>query len=323
MSVTIVTQCTVDRLDNLRRQLTTWGGRASVAVYTKPGENIKKVSQLVQNCVEHAENVTVAVNLVHGIVHGEPYPIDYLRNVALLEARRQQQYCGVNERAAVLLVDVDFCLSDNLNSVLHSRASTQHMIDESKVVFIPAFESFNSTHVGDNASLRNLVDNDLIEGFHVTSFPDGHAPTNFSKYWNLVSQLELTSVSDNSLKDNDFWNAAYEVRYRPSFEPYVVMKMDDVPLYDERFQGYGMNKVSHILSISKQTAGRFTVLPGVFLLARKHERSEAWRSMYGTKGQEGYCNRLWLKSLYQNFMSECCSRNNPWYHIARNKCYKL
>ena len=36
----------------------------------------------------------------------------------------------------------------------------------------------------------------------------------------------------------------YPVEYELHFEPYVMMRREDVPSYDERFRGYGMNKIS-------------------------------------------------------------------------------
>lgn len=32
--------------------------------------------------------------------------------------------------------------------------------------------------------------------------------------------------------------------FEPCFEPYVVVDKNAVPMYDERFRGYGMNKVN-------------------------------------------------------------------------------
>lgn len=36
---------------------------------------------------------------------------------------------------------------------------------------------------------------------------------------------------------------AYDIPFEPCFEPYVVVDKTVTPLYDERFRGYGMNKV--------------------------------------------------------------------------------
>lgn len=53
------------------------------------------------------------------------------------------------------------------------------------------------------------------------------------------------------------------------------------------------------------------MLPGVFLIAQSHDRSDSWRAVYGTQGASGYANRLWLKALYRKFVAECRSGMPP------------
>lgn len=38
----------------------------------------------------------------------------------------------------------------------------------------------------------------------------------------------------------------YPVKFASCFEPYVVVEKSVVPMYDERFRGYGMNKASTV-----------------------------------------------------------------------------
>ena len=86
----------------------------------------------------------------------------------------------------------------------------------------------------------------------------------------------------------------------------------DVPLYDERFQGYGLNKVSHLATVAAQKGEQFFVLPSGFLLASAHERSESWSNRYGTRSDnETKFNQLVLKGLYYNFMKNLEHGNGP------------
>lgn len=48
----------------------------------------------------------------------------------------------------------------------------------------------------------------------------------------------------------------YAVPFKPCFEPYVVVDKTVVPMYDERFRGYGMNKVNERAFASHQTPQR-------------------------------------------------------------------
>lgn len=43
----------------------------------------------------------------------------------------------------------------------------------------------------------------------------------------------------------------YRVAWQPDFEPYVVVRRD-CPKYDQRFVGFGWNKVSHIMELDAQ-----------------------------------------------------------------------
>merc|ERR1712173_399937 len=103
-----------------------------------------------------------------------------------------------------------------------------------------------------------------VTGFHVRNFPAGHKPTNFTKWLDAEEP--------------------YQVEYQHCFEPYVLMRRDTVPSYDERFRGYGMNKIVHLMAISK--TAQFHVLPKVWLMAIPHERSRDWHRTLASKHSE-------------------------------------
>lgn len=58
----------------------------------------------------------------------------------------------------------------------------------------------------------------------------------------------------------------YRVAWQPDFEPYVVVRRD-CPKYDQRFVGFGWNKVSHIMELDAQVSGTLEVLSVVGILA--------------------------------------------------------
>lgn len=62
-------------------------------------------------------------------------------------------------------------------------------------------------------------------------WPKGHAPTDYAK-WRTAT-------------------VPYRVAWQPDFEPYVVVRRD-CPKYDQRFVGFGWNKVSHIMELDAQ-----------------------------------------------------------------------
>lgn len=61
---------------------------------------------------------------------------------------------------------------------------------------------------------------------------------------------------------------AYEVDFDLMYEPYVVIPRT-APRYDERFVGYGNDKVSHAYELFLARF-RFVVLPNVFLIHMEH-----------------------------------------------------
>lgn len=63
-------------------------------------------------------------------------------------------------------------------------------------------------------------------------WPQGHAPTNYSR-WFESSQ-------------------PYKITWQPNYEPYIAVSRELVPKYDERFFGFGWNKVSHIMELDAQ-----------------------------------------------------------------------
>lgn len=79
----------------------------------------------------------------------------------------------------------------------------------------------------------NKLEADLLHfphgRYHV--WTKGHAPTNYAK-WRTAT-------------------TPYKVDWEPDFEPYVVVRRD-CPEYDQRFVGFGWNKVSHIMELDAQ-----------------------------------------------------------------------
>ena len=237
ITVALVTQCSVDRLSNLYQQLLRWNGKASVAIYVKSNESYSSTKRSIisgldetrkQAIKEHGEHSQwdVSVSLVLGTKEEEEFPVNYLRNVALLDAKSQQQQMR-GMKGAVLLVDVDFIPSNNLHKALHCKLAADNILEERQVVVIPAFEG-----VIDGPPPKSVLELErMIKRQEATSFRQkfyrGHGPTNFNQYWKKSTSLNQGVI-------DEFWASVYAVRYQPYFEPYVVMATEDVPLYDER-----------------------------------------------------------------------------------------
>lgn len=196
------------------------------------------------------------------------YPINSLRNLALEQAATD----------LVFLVDIDFIPSENMHEQLTQTYAYLLSESASTVFVVPAFEmlgekssSFDSFQMPSSKTLvHSLYENQQIIGFHTKHFAPGHKATNF-----------------------DLWfqsNFPYQVNYEEGYEPYVIAFRSLVPKYDERFRGYGMNKITHLYEINSM-GFKFTVLPHVFLVTLPHSPSPSYNKTYG---HERVCFKLYL-----------------------------
>lgn len=180
--------------------------------------------------------------------------------------------------------------------MLHQPKAQAWLTHDSEpvAIVIPAFEQVAGTKLPTNLEeLQSNVDRGVADGFHLSYFPQGHAPTDYDRFWKTSSS-------------SDSWDALYSIEYQTRFEPYIVANSACIPLYDERFCGYGLNKISHLRSVAETC--QFAVLPGVFLVAREHERSPAWHDLYGDS-TSSVTAREHLQALYDDFVERVVVRN--------------
>ena len=83
-------------------------------------------------------------------------------------------------------------------------------------------------------------------------YPVGHRATNYKKFFES--------------------DVPYPIKFKSGYEPYVLVSRKHMPWYDERFRGYGWDKVSvsaaHQMNCARRCAGPEynvpTVVPAVF-----------------------------------------------------------
>uniref|UniRef100_A0A8R1TVB3 Glycosyltransferase-like protein LARGE2 n=1 Tax=Onchocerca volvulus TaxID=6282 RepID=A0A8R1TVB3_ONCVO len=236
-NVVLTTQFSMDRLMHFNALLHYWAGPVSAAVYVSDSE----LSLLIQFFDDILANRTnVALHAVYK--EGTYYPINYLRNVAL-----NSSY----DASFVFLADVDFIPEPGLYTMLCKKLVMSDSTNKRAFV-VPAFEYMGSrvpTVPHTKNELLIELDARRMQIFRQNLWIQGHAATDYDRWRNA--------------------NEEYPVSWRTYYEPYVVVKRNGLPLYDQRFVGFGWNKVSHIMSLN--AAGyEFIVLPDAFVVHQPH-----------------------------------------------------
>lgn len=258
--IAVLTQLSVERLSMLRLQCRVWTKEINAVVYVPHmkdfgvisddvpplnGTSLSSVAHLVDNFYRELESDKTSqcrLNMELVVEDFETwddpawslYPTNSLRNRALMMAKGD----------AVLLLDVDFLPSRSL-STMYSGAKYQELMDvlDKKLAYVlPAFETTNSGTEGVLLAKRIAVDgkssvvdafvsHDVV-GFQVDQYSPGHGPDNFEAWVNA--------------------SAPYRIRYRKGYEPYLLMKREFVPWFDERMRGYSRNKIVQVNLLAEQ-----------------------------------------------------------------------
>ncbi|NXJ75003.1 LARG2 glucuronyltransferase, partial [Trogon melanurus] len=238
--VTLVAQLSMDRLQMLEAICKHWAGPISLALYMSDAE-----AQQFLRYAQASEVLSTRRNVAYHIVYkeGQFYPINLLRNVAL--ANTQTPY--------VFLTDIDFLPMYGLYDYLRSSIQQLELPQRKAALIVPAFETlhYRLTFPKSKAELLSMLDMGSLYTFRYHVWPKGHAPTDYAK-WRTAT-------------------VPYRVAWQPDFEPYVVVRRD-CPKYDQRFVGFGWNKVSHIMELDAQEY-ELLVLPNAFMIHMPHAPS--------------------------------------------------
>lgn len=238
--VTLVAQLSMDRLQMLEAICKHWEGPISLALYMSDAE-----AQQFLRYAQASEVLKNRKNVGYHIVYkeGQFYPVNLVRNIALRNAKTPY----------VFLTDVDFLPMYGLYEYLRKSIVQLDMPNTKKALVVPAFETlrYRLSFPKSKAELLSMLDMGSLYTFRYHVWTKGHAPTNYAK-WRTAT-------------------TPYKVDWEPDFEPYVVVR-SDCPEYDQRFVGFGWNKVSHIMELDAQEFD-LVVLPNAFMIHMPHAPS--------------------------------------------------
>ena len=249
VSYTLVTQMSSGRLWMMGQHCSRWGSEShiSVAVFTDMDAASVKEEILRQGgCTANRLAVSTLSLREYGLAD---YPVNRLRNLALSRVRTTH----------VVYVDVDFWESFNLFTVLNMPGVRTELARDPKLaVVLPAFqlrrlcvkeescrdEQTNSMP-GEISNLLELMSWKDASMFDVTNYY-GHGSTSFG-IWLQQKDGELFDIP-----------CVKSERY----EPYVVFRYcRDLPPFQEKFNGYGKNKMTFLMQL-RRVGYDFTQLGG-------------------------------------------------------------
>ena len=307
-SVSLVMQSTLDRLWLLEETCERWKDPIVLVVYINNDEldRIGEQNKPWMNAFDWDEKcpqVTIIPYFGDESEETRQYPVNKLRNVGL-DALQTTHF---------MVVDVDFVPSETLGSAIRDNFSSLEGHRDALVV--PAFERKNDEqHRCDTiAKCQELLreDSDFIpsdfnhlrECVHKEECIVFQSDVNWEGHYTTRSDTWLRGEwyeYDNDLKNEKRprkINCFHTFRY----EPYVVLRWcnGSTPYYDERFHGYGKNKIEYI-SHMRYVGYKFAVLPNGFIVHHPHPESnakESWNNNQNNMHEN-------MDRLYYNFLDE-------------------
>eukprot|EP01084_Bolivina_argentea_P240632 404184_1 len=287
----IVTQCSVDRMDRLKAMSDHWDGIISVSIYIKNLNELFIVQNMFETEFKNKKNIKI--HLIFAKTTSEYYPINYLRNIALKNCNCEY----------VFLLDIDFVVNMNLyDEILNNLPQTKELLVIPAFELVDEYRTQSKYHPVDKKELMSKYMNGQIRQFHISNCCNGHKLTNYTKW---------IQYDDTNGEQNSCYNINYDINNVNHYwyEPYVVVKNDKYLVkYDERFTGYGMNKIMHIANLAIKQKYTFKVLKNGFVTSAMHARSIDFYTTY--KSQKRSPQRLkWLNSLCSVAMHDITTKS--------------
>lgn len=107
----------------------------------------------------------------------------------------------------------------------------------------------------------------------------------------VASAYCITSQRGSKLRQWHGGNVARRTRFLADYEPYVIARRDNYPQYDERFSGYGFNKIAWLL-VADAAGWEVLALNDVFVTHLNHVEND-WVS----KINEEHYIQIWRRYL--------------------------
>lgn len=329
INTTLLIQCSLDRMWILEETCRRWVDPIVAVVYLT-----SKDDSIVKEWKTKCPQMTVVPYVADKEKKEWHYPINHLRNVGL----------DMVQTSHVIVVDVDFVPSQGLDQTIRSAleerqqqrnvANSTTGLEERDAIVVPAFERIDdcsqngvdcSQFVKGSSSylpkskdeLQSCIVANNCTVFQAKNNREGHYSTRSEK-WLKGDAYEDAEIT---LSDGRKSKVLKRVRCFDSlrYEPYVVIRWCPssaasststekakpvAPYYDERFYGYGKNKIQ-MISHLRMMGYQFSVLPEGFIVHNPHTESKAkkvWNDVQDYKLHET------MDALYPQFLQELLAK---------------
>jgi len=339
ISATLVVQSTFDRLTLMKQTCQRWNGPINLVVYLTEDES----RTLWNPTIEEYSQSCPHLKLIPYIAKSDEerklqYPINALRNVGLDHVMTSH----------VLVVDIDLIPSQNLDQAVLSAINLaiearfdddgDRGIDPKDAIVVPAFER----KLGLDSPCNTLQDCQKLSAEDDTFIPKSmeglgtcikekecivfQSDVNWEGHFDTQSMAWLENNQTNSL-------TTLECFHSQRYEPYIIvpwcpleknarqrlaLRSPRSPYYDERFYGYGKNKIQQISHL-RERGYKFSLMPSTgFFVHHPHPESET-KAVWNDRAAHDLHQKM--DALYPKYLQELHKKYEG-NHVVTPLCQK-
>lgn len=307
---TLVTQASLSRLWILNETCMRWKDPIVAVVFVPHGQKMTD-QQISSLSCPNLQIIQYMANPEESNL--QKYPVNRLRNVGL----------DAVTTSHVMVMDVDFVpsmdLTDTIRKALQLRHEHHRDGEDHQALVVPAFErlppspcesdsdcaSFlqsNSSFIPKSfdALQTCILDKDCIV-FQSDNNWEGHSTTRSDRW------LQRKWYEDEEQKTIFTTIPCFDTA---RYEPYLILrwcpsshgdpKIPEAPYYDERFHGYGKNKIELVSHLRKK-GYQFAILPEGFIVHNPHPESSIKEAWNDRKNSDLHSS---MDNLYAKFLEE-------------------
>jgi hypothetical protein len=301
--VTLAVHAKLDKLWVMAETCRRWRGPIAIALSIAETTVAKSAERVVRDALEQCDGLSIAVVRIEKWY--AIYPVNFMRNTAIRNAKTTHY----------IMLDADLLPSEGLRERMLGPEVQPFLFDTKLALVIPAFEVKGATLCqGDRTCKSKLYPlSETIPTTRTRLYGCVHYSRPKRLNEGMPSKCTVFHGGDvgqhGTTRSHEWFNQT-AVRLIPCvesgrYEPYyLVAKKSSTPLFDERFSGYGKNKVQHFYSL-RWSGFKFGVLPHGFVVHVPHAESNSRRTW------EQGALMISVNDLFKTFLGELAQKDPP------------